>query len=160
MFYLSFTFFIPMSQTISIINKVACSISYTHQTSGECAGICACYCTHQMEKTASSKHSSKSIKSSTSAKEKAMQEKLEVAELLSEATFLEKKKTAQHQANESQVQEELAKARALLEIFDAEEANMHIETPRRMLTFDNGKSAIKADMNTFDQDVLKDKQYF
>ena len=89
-----------------------------------------------------------------------MQEKLEVAELLSEATFLEKKKTAQHQANESQVQEELAKAKALLEIFDAEEANMHIETPRRMLTFDNGKSAIKADMNTFDQDVLKDKQYF
>ena len=41
-----------------------------------------------------------------------MQEKLEVAELLSEATFLEKKKTAQHQANESQVQEELAKAKA------------------------------------------------
>ena len=37
---------------------------------------------------------------------------------------------------------------------------MHIETPRRMLTFDNGKSAIKADMNTFDQDVLKDKEYF
>ena len=37
---------------------------------------------------------------------------------------------------------------------------MHIETSRRMSTFDNGKSAIKVDMNTFDQDVLKDNSIF
>ena len=27
------------------------AISYTHQASGACAGMCACDCTHQMEKT-------------------------------------------------------------------------------------------------------------
>ena len=28
------------------------AIFYTHQTSGMCAGVCACNCMHQMEKTA------------------------------------------------------------------------------------------------------------
>ena len=37
LFYLSFIFFIPMFQTISV--------------SGKCAGVCACDRTHQMEKT-------------------------------------------------------------------------------------------------------------
>ena len=40
-----------------------------------------------------------------------MQEKLRVAELLAEVAFLEKKKTAQHQAAELRVQKELAKAK-------------------------------------------------
>ena len=88
-----------------------------------------------------------------------MQEKLQVAELLAEAAFLEKKKTAQHQADELRVQEELAKAKARMKIFDAEEASKHIETPRRMLNFGNDKAAIKPEMNTFDQAVLK-HQYF
>ena len=74
-------------------------------------------------------------------------------ELLAEAVFLEKKKTAQHQADEFRVQEELAKANARMEILDAEESSRHIETPRRMLNFGNDKSAIKPEMNTFDQDV-------
>ena len=30
---------------------MACAIFYTHQTSGACAGVCACDRTHQMEKT-------------------------------------------------------------------------------------------------------------
>ena len=84
-----------------------------------------------------------------------MQEKLQVAELLAEAAFLEKKKTAQHQADELRVQE-LAKAKARMKIFDTEEASKHIET-RRMLNFGNEKSAIKPEI-TFDQDVLN--QYF
>ena len=50
--------------------------------------------------SSSSKHSSTSSKSRSSTKEKAMQEKLQIAELLAEAAFLEKKKTAQHQADE------------------------------------------------------------
>ena len=53
--------------------------------------------------SSSSKHSSTSSKSRSSTKEKAMQEKLRVAELLAEAAFLEKKKTAQHQADELRV---------------------------------------------------------
>ena len=31
---------------------MARAIFYTHQTSGTCAGVCACDRTHQMEKTA------------------------------------------------------------------------------------------------------------
>ena len=108
----------------------------------------------------SSKYSSTSSKSRSSTKEKAMQEKLRVAELLAEAAFLEKKKTAQHQADELRVQEELAKAKGRMKIFDAEKASKHIETTRRMLNSGNDKSAIKSEMNTFDQDVLKHHQYF
>ena len=50
--------------------------------------------------SSSSKRSSTSSKSRSSTKEKAMKEKLRVAELLAEAAFLEKKRTAQHQADE------------------------------------------------------------
>ena len=46
-----------------------------------------------------------------------------------------------------------------MKIFDAEEASKHIETPRRMLNFGNDKSAIKPEIDTFGQDVLK-HQYF
>ena len=31
--------------------EVVCAIFYLHQTSGTCAGMCACYRMHQMEKT-------------------------------------------------------------------------------------------------------------
>ena len=47
-----------------------------------------------------------------------------------------------------------------MKIFDVEEASKHIETPRRMLNFGNDKSAIKTEMNTFDQDALKHHQHF
>ena len=104
--------------------------------------------------SSSSKQSSTSSKSRSSTKEKAMQEKLQVAELLAEAAFLEKKKTTQYQADELQVHEQLATAKAKMKISDAEEASKHIETPRRMLNFGNDKSAIQPDMNTFDQDVF------
>ena len=70
----------------------------------------------------SSNHSSKSSKSRSSIKEKATQEKLQVVELLFEAAFLEKEKTAQYQADESRVHEKLAKAKARIEISDSEKA--------------------------------------
>ena len=71
-----------------------------------------------------------------------MQKKLRVAELLAESASLDNKKTAQHQADELPVQEQLTQAKARMKIFDAEEASKHIETPRRMLNFGNDKSAI------------------
>ena len=74
-------------------------------------------------------------------------------ELLAEAAFLEKTKTALHQADELRVQEELAKAKARVKILDAEEASRHIETPRRMFNFGNEKSTIEPEMSTFDQNV-------
>ena len=80
--------------------------------------------------------------------------------MLAETAFLEKKKRAQHQAHELRVKEELDKAKARMKILDAEETSKHTETSRRMLNFDNDKSAIKPEMNTFDQDVLKHLQYF
>ena len=45
---LSFIFFIPMSQTISVINISGMCYFYTHQTSGACAGVCAYNLTHQV----------------------------------------------------------------------------------------------------------------
>ena len=89
-----------------------------------------------------------------------MQEKLLVAGLLAEVAFLEKKNSGQHEAAELRLQEELAKSKARMEIFDAEEARKHTETPKRMLNIDNGISAIKSEMNAFDRDVLKDHQHF
>ena len=88
-----------------------------------------------------------------------MQDKLQVAELLAEAAFLEKKMTAQYQADELRVQEQLAKAKTRMEIFDAEQSK-HIEAPRRMLNFGNDKSAVKPEVDIFDQDVLKHHQCF
>ena len=38
-----------MSQTTTVIE--ACAIFYLNQTSGACAGVCACNHMHQMEKT-------------------------------------------------------------------------------------------------------------
>ena len=50
-FNLSFINFIPVSQTISVINRSGTSFFYMHQTSGACAGVYVCNSTHQMEKT-------------------------------------------------------------------------------------------------------------
>ena len=47
----SFISFIPMSHTISVITKSGACYFYTHQTSGACAGVCACNLTYQMGKT-------------------------------------------------------------------------------------------------------------
>ena len=47
-----------------------------------------------------------------------------------------------------------------MKILDAEKVSKHRETPGKMLKFGNDKSAIKPEMNTFDQDLLKHHQYF
>ena len=47
-----------------------------------------------------------------------------------------------------------------MKIFNAEEASKHIETPRKKLNFGNDESAIKPEMNSFGQDVLKHYHYF
>ena len=82
--------------------------------------------------SSSSNHSSTSNKPRNSTKEKAMQDKPRIAELLAEAAFLEKRRTDQNQADELRVQEELTKAKARMKIFDAEEASKHMEKPRKM----------------------------
>ena len=51
-FVLCFIFFMPLSQTISVINRNGNAIFYMHQNSGACASICKCDRTHQMKKTA------------------------------------------------------------------------------------------------------------
>ena len=50
---LSFIIFIPMCQTISVINRSGMCFFYAHQTSGACAGMCTCDRMHQMEEDCS-----------------------------------------------------------------------------------------------------------
>ena len=76
---------------------------------------------HSKGSKRSSKSSSSSSRSKSSTKERAMQEKLRVAELLAEADFLEKKRTAQYQAEVLQVEEKLAKAKARMNVYNAAE---------------------------------------
>ena len=40
-----------LSFSTFMLTKKARAIFYTHQTSGACAGVCECDCTHQMNKT-------------------------------------------------------------------------------------------------------------
>ena len=49
-FDLSFIFIIAMSRQV-LQTEVGRATFYMHQTSGVCTGVCACYRTHQMEKT-------------------------------------------------------------------------------------------------------------
>ena len=51
-----FIFFIPMSQTIDVINKSGACFFCMHQISDACAGMCTCNHTHEMNKTASKKN--------------------------------------------------------------------------------------------------------
>ena len=46
-----FIFFIPLSQTISVINR-----------SGACAGVCACNHAHQIDKTGNGEQNNEKIK--------------------------------------------------------------------------------------------------
>ena len=50
-FDLSFIFFIPMFQTISVRNRSGVYYFLQHQTIGTTAGVCAYDRTHEMEKT-------------------------------------------------------------------------------------------------------------
>ena len=47
-----------------------------------------------------------------------MEEKLRVAELIAEASFMKKKRDAEYQAEALRMEEELAKARARAKVYD------------------------------------------
>ena len=61
---------------------------------------------------------SSSSKSKSSTREKAVEEKLRVAELIAEASFMKKRKDAEYQAEALRMEEELAKARARAKVYD------------------------------------------
>ena len=59
-----------------------------------------------------------SSKSKSSTREKAVKEKLRVAELIAEASFTKKKRDAEYQAKALRMEEELAKARTRAQVYD------------------------------------------
>ena len=59
-----------------------------------------------------------SSKSKSSTREKAVKEKLRVAELIAEASFTKKKRDAEYQAKALRMEEELAKARTRAKVYD------------------------------------------
>ena len=59
-----------------------------------------------------------SSKSKSSTREKAVKEKLRVAELIAEASFTKKKRDAEYQAKALRTEEELAKARTRAKVYD------------------------------------------
>ena len=68
----------------------------------------------------SSAKSSSSSKSRSSTKAKAIEEKVKVAELTMEASFIKKRRDARYQTQSLMVEEELAKAQARAEIYENE----------------------------------------
>ena len=69
-----------------------------------------------------SKHSSRSSKSSgSSTKERAMKEKLKMAELIAKAEYMEKIQQAEHQKQKLKVEEEVAKAKARMLVLEQQE---------------------------------------
>ena len=61
---------------------------------------------------------SSSSKSKSSTQEKVVEEKLRVAELIAEASFMKKKRDAEYQAEALMMEEKLAKARARAKAYD------------------------------------------
>ena len=61
---------------------------------------------------------SSSSKSKSSTHEKAVEEKLRVAELMAEASFMKKKRDTEYQAEVLRMEEELAKAKARAKVYD------------------------------------------
>ena len=65
--------------------------------------------------------SSNSSGSSRCSKERAMEEKVKLAQLMAEAEFMQQRQMAENQAEQLRVQEKLAKAKARSEIYEAME---------------------------------------
>ena len=80
----------------------------------------------------SSSRSSSSKSSKLSTKERAMEEKVRLADLQAEATFMQKKRYAELQAESLQIEEEMAKAQARVKIY--EEENIDQKVPLKTLT--------------------------
>ena len=73
---------------------------------------------HKRDHSSRSSTRSSSSKFKSSTREKAVEEKLRVAELIAEASFMKKKKDAEYQAEALRMEEELAKARARAKVYD------------------------------------------
>ena len=73
---------------------------------------------HKGDHSSRSSIGSSSSKSKSSSREKAVEEKLRLAELIAEASFNKKKRSAEYQAQTLRMEEELAKARARAKVYD------------------------------------------
>ena len=86
----------------------------------------------------SSSRSSSSKSSKLSTKERAIEEKVQLADLQAEATFMQKKRYAELQAESYRIEEEIAKAQARVKIY--EEENIDQKVPLKALTVADIKS--------------------
>ena len=73
---------------------------------------------HKRDHSSKSSTRSSSSKSKFSTQGKAVEEKLRVAELITEALFMKKKRDTEYQAEALRMKEELAKARARAKVYD------------------------------------------
>ena len=73
---------------------------------------------HKRNHSSRSSTRSSSSKSKSSTREKAVEEKLRVAELIAEASFMKNKRDAEYQGEAIRTEEELAKARARAKVYD------------------------------------------
>ena len=72
---------------------------------------------HKRDHSSRSSTRSSSSKSKSSTREKAVEEKLRVAELIAKASFMKKKRDAEYQAEALRTEEELAKARTRAKVY-------------------------------------------
>ena len=72
---------------------------------------------HKRDHASRSSTRSSSSKSKFSTREKAVEEKLRVVELIAKASFMKKKRDAEHQAEALRTEEELAKARTRAKVY-------------------------------------------
>ena len=87
---------------------------------------------HKRDHSSRSSTRSSSSKSKSSTLEKASEEKLRVAELIAEASFMKKKRDAEYRAEALRMEEELAKARARPKVYnDMEGINLGIERTQK-----------------------------
>ena len=100
----------------------------------------------------SSCRSSSSKSSKLSTKERSIEEKVRLADLQAEATFMQKKRYAELQAKSLQIEEEMAKAQARVKIY--EEENIDQKVPLKTLTM----ADIKAGASRYP--VITEKQNY
>ena len=99
----------------------------------------------------SSSRSSSSKSSRLSNKERAIEEKVRLADLQAEATFMQKKRYAELQAESLRIEEEMAKAKARVKIYEGE--NIDQKVPLKTLTM----ADIKADDSRYPVITKKQK---
>ena len=100
---------------------------------------------HKRDHSSRSSTRSSSSKSKSSTLEKASEEKLRVAELIAEASFMKKKRDAEYRAEALRMEEELAKARARPKVYnDMEGINLGIgkDTEIFLPKFEDNEAAL------------------